>query len=447
MRTFASLLSEFVERAGIPDADLARRMGVSRQTVFRWREGTTRAPRRREDLLNLARLLRLDTPEREELLLSAGFAPEGPPASPLTHAAEHADDAVLNHGSGTHDAIVRRAARSPGPLPGLPRWFLRLTPRRRAALLLVAVLLVVVLPWGIWLTTNSAHREPGSLAEASRARRDPGPGQRVRQFRCNTGRLQRRWAPAGGTAGCLGFQPAWSTCGSSSGPSPWRTRPQPPSAESGPAPPPWYGESTTAGASWRVSHQPFRPSHPRERATLAPRRTLTTQYDRQFRPPRECPVDGSLRVGAGQLLDGATRTGRSSLPAGAGLTVRGSVGDGHRLLVHGRTRGDEGRARPRSHPGRLLRGSAPPIRHDHRPQQPGRHLPPTRCPWRSPAGGGRTSGKPSPRIHRSPPRPSTLLCPFFATRPTTPRRHCNCSGRQSPRTLRHRASTTPCAGP
>jgi tetratricopeptide (TPR) repeat protein/transcriptional regulator with XRE-family HTH domain len=89
VKSFSALLSEFVERAGIPDADLARRMGVSRQTVFRWREGTTRAPRRREDMLTLASLLRLDPEERDVLLLSAGFAPVSEGAAPLGPPGEH----------------------------------------------------------------------------------------------------------------------------------------------------------------------------------------------------------------------------------------------------------------------------------------------------------------------------------------------------------------------
>jgi len=172
VRTFASLLSEFVERAGIPDADLARRMGVSRQTVFRWREGTTRAPRRREDILSLARWLRLDTREREELLLSAGFAPEGVPVALPSHSAEQADDPGLEYGRSDHDSTLRRAPRSLGAPPGLPARFLRMPPRRRAVLLLVAVLLVVVLPWGLWLTARP------SLTAGREAWPDPaGPGE------------------------------------------------------------------------------------------------------------------------------------------------------------------------------------------------------------------------------------------------------------------------------
>jgi tetratricopeptide (TPR) repeat protein len=51
-------------------------MGVSRQTIFRWREGLTSRPRQREDVLVLARKLRLTPEEQDKLLLAAGFRPE-----------------------------------------------------------------------------------------------------------------------------------------------------------------------------------------------------------------------------------------------------------------------------------------------------------------------------------------------------------------------------------
>lgn len=82
MRSFSQLLQQYVERAGISDAELARRLGVSRQTVFRWREGETQRPRHREDVLRLAATLRLATEERDALLTAAGFRPQGPPPGP-----------------------------------------------------------------------------------------------------------------------------------------------------------------------------------------------------------------------------------------------------------------------------------------------------------------------------------------------------------------------------
>jgi len=76
VRSFSELLSEYVNRIGVADAELARRLGVSRQTVFRWREGQTQRPRHREDVIALATKLRLEANERDQLLMSAGFRPE-----------------------------------------------------------------------------------------------------------------------------------------------------------------------------------------------------------------------------------------------------------------------------------------------------------------------------------------------------------------------------------
>ena len=63
-------------RTGISDSELARHLGVSRQTIFRWKEGLTARPRVREDVLRCAERLRLSAGERDALLLAAGFAPE-----------------------------------------------------------------------------------------------------------------------------------------------------------------------------------------------------------------------------------------------------------------------------------------------------------------------------------------------------------------------------------
>lgn len=67
----------FTERTGISDAELARRSEVSRQTIFRWRQGQSRAPRHREVVLRLADSLQLSDHERDALLLAAGFPPVG----------------------------------------------------------------------------------------------------------------------------------------------------------------------------------------------------------------------------------------------------------------------------------------------------------------------------------------------------------------------------------
>ncbi len=65
-----------MDRTGIGDAELARRIPVSRQTLVRWKEGTTTRPRYRQDVIRCAELLRLTDEERDELLLAAGFSPE-----------------------------------------------------------------------------------------------------------------------------------------------------------------------------------------------------------------------------------------------------------------------------------------------------------------------------------------------------------------------------------
>ncbi|MEE9217071.1 MAG: tetratricopeptide repeat protein [Anaerolineales bacterium] len=82
MKPFGELLSHYINRAGISDAELARRLGVSRQTVFRWREGLTDRPRHRDDVADIANTLRLASDERDELLLAAGFSPESPVSDP-----------------------------------------------------------------------------------------------------------------------------------------------------------------------------------------------------------------------------------------------------------------------------------------------------------------------------------------------------------------------------
>ena len=84
MATFSELLTTYMTRTGIGDADLARRIGVNRLTLIRWKEGVTSRPRYREDVVKCADVLRLTAEEGDELLLSAGFYPENPvaPAEP-----------------------------------------------------------------------------------------------------------------------------------------------------------------------------------------------------------------------------------------------------------------------------------------------------------------------------------------------------------------------------
>ena len=80
MLTFAQLLTEYMARTGISDVELARTLGTSRQTIFRWKQGLTGRPRHREDVLRCAARLRLAPEERDALLMAAGFAPEEPPS-------------------------------------------------------------------------------------------------------------------------------------------------------------------------------------------------------------------------------------------------------------------------------------------------------------------------------------------------------------------------------
>ncbi len=84
MPTFGELLTAHIERAGIGDSDLARRIGVSRLTLIRWKEGITSRPRYREDVLRCAELLRLTPEERNDLLVSAEFEPEAPVLLPVS---------------------------------------------------------------------------------------------------------------------------------------------------------------------------------------------------------------------------------------------------------------------------------------------------------------------------------------------------------------------------
>ncbi len=82
MPTFAELLTKYVTRAGIGDAELARRIRISRLTLTRWKEGVTSRPRHREDVVRCADVLRLTSDERDELLTAAGFSPDEPPDAP-----------------------------------------------------------------------------------------------------------------------------------------------------------------------------------------------------------------------------------------------------------------------------------------------------------------------------------------------------------------------------
>jgi tetratricopeptide (TPR) repeat protein/transcriptional regulator with XRE-family HTH domain len=121
MRSFGELLAIFTDRAGISDSELARAIGVQRQTIFRWKEGQTSRPRYREDVLRMADKLRLTPGERDELLLAAGF----PPQQAETVLAEQAavDDLIPRVRADGHDGAgdeyeAARALRLPGVTTG-----------------------------------------------------------------------------------------------------------------------------------------------------------------------------------------------------------------------------------------------------------------------------------------------------------------------------------------
>src|SRR5947209_7625399 len=135
MRSFAELLREYTARTGVSDAELARALGVRRQTIFRWKEGLTERPRRREDVQRCADKLRLSPDERGQLLLAAGFAPEQAP--PLdgrpAEAAEHSAPDVPSQ----PEASAPEAARFAPPSWGRHA-------RRRFVRLLAGLLVLLV---------------------------------------------------------------------------------------------------------------------------------------------------------------------------------------------------------------------------------------------------------------------------------------------------------------
>ncbi len=118
MKPFSEQLSEFVQRAGISDAELARRLGVSRQTIFRWREGATQSPRHRPDVVRLAEALRLTPQERDQFLLAAGFHPEG-------HGSADVSDQPHPPEAGQGSDVVGSSAPEPASRTGyrLRRWW------------------------------------------------------------------------------------------------------------------------------------------------------------------------------------------------------------------------------------------------------------------------------------------------------------------------------------
>ena len=146
MPTFAELLTAHIERVGISDADLSRRIGISRLTLIRWKEGVTSRPRYREDVLRCAELLRLTPDERDELLVAADFQPEdAPPAPPEPQGAALA---VAGIAPGVLPPVVATGgatALAPAGTERRRRWGLRSVGAAVVALAAAIVVVVVVL--------------------------------------------------------------------------------------------------------------------------------------------------------------------------------------------------------------------------------------------------------------------------------------------------------------
>ena len=139
--TFADLLTEYMERTGIGDAELARRINVNRLTLIRWREGVTERPRHREDVARCADVLRLTPEERDEFLVAAGFQPETP-----TDATSAPSDIPL---APQEEELGAEGDAQP-PATGLPL-------NRKWALAVVAIAGIVLLGAGLAVAANTLN--------------------------------------------------------------------------------------------------------------------------------------------------------------------------------------------------------------------------------------------------------------------------------------------------
>ncbi len=150
----------FAERAGISDAELARRLGISRQTIFRWREGETQRPRHIEDVVRLADALRLESEERDHLLVAAGFP------------SDRGITGVIGKEEGFEPRIGREQKRSPDIGEG-KGWFREVLGGKKAAWItavsvgLILVIVTLVLS-GAWIESTGINNLTGRYAsEAS----------------------------------------------------------------------------------------------------------------------------------------------------------------------------------------------------------------------------------------------------------------------------------------
>lgn len=189
METFAELLSKYIKQAGISDAELSRAIGVSRQTIFRWRAGLTSRPNSREDVLAISKKLRLSPEEQDKLLLSAGFRPDEanavkPPGSPSTvEPPTISETPEQNKVVETEQPDVPSISRpgveiiiKPGKKSDL--FYIILT---SGVLLVIAVALVMALNWSHWFSSQGQENSPVSPTVSSISGTNPiapaGPGE------------------------------------------------------------------------------------------------------------------------------------------------------------------------------------------------------------------------------------------------------------------------------
>jgi len=155
MRSFAELLTLYIKQAGITDTELARAIGVSRQTIFRWREGLTGRPNSREDVIAIAKKLRLSPVERDALLLAGGFRPDDialsdRETSDLTDNKEHQDDITTFGEKGVGSAEEtepKRQSTTPGRLKVL------IPKSRRFVIYTISALILIAA--GVWLVISN----------------------------------------------------------------------------------------------------------------------------------------------------------------------------------------------------------------------------------------------------------------------------------------------------
>lgn len=188
MRTFSELLREYIGRTGVSDAELARAVGVQRQTVFRWKEGLVARPRTAEDVLHLAAKLRLTPAERDELLLAAGFAPVTGPPPQRPAPVDAAERAGVDPAPATRVAeleVASSSAQAAAPAGPSRPWWLRPTlitffvvvfvvisvaginrDRSRYPRVAAGETLVVIAQFGNYTGGNQGYNVAGRLNEA-----------------------------------------------------------------------------------------------------------------------------------------------------------------------------------------------------------------------------------------------------------------------------------------